>query len=332
MSLTLLHGCFQIELTVRDLGRWRSFMEGVLGAAPIEQRFAEELQAVVPDGFDIDNIDCGGATFQPNQPSPTFRSDGYRPAHVRYLEDVGPCVTNLNWCVDDIGHAKQLLHDLGAGPFVEGPSTLVSCLADYGPENTRPGASTRPFLFVGTRDLFGFDLEIMEPNFAHFVQQDVQRPCFYGKRTGVGVEGLRLQRLVVVVPDLEATYANLVEAFTPGSRSNPYAIRDGVHGRAFRISLGGIELEYCQPTTTGNPLAERLERYGTGVVDAVFGVPVIDSVLDRLAGYPEIEVSQRGGPLEGSGTSGQWVLSTREEVGFDIVLVELDGRALTSTP
>jgi hypothetical protein len=328
MSISLLHGCFQIELTVRELGAWRSFMEQVLGAAPIDQRLAEELRGVVPPGFDIDEIDCGQATFQPNQPAPM---DGYRAAHQRYLEEVGPCVTNLNYYVDDVFHAKRLLTGLGAVMDSEGPSTLIQAMTDYGPDNTRPGADERPYLFIGTRHLFGFDLEILEPNFEHFAEQDVQLPCFYGERPGDGVDGLRLQRLTVVVPDLEATHANIVEVFTPGSRSEPRDVQQGSHGRSFRISLGGIELEYCEPSAAGGPLADQLQRFGSGVIEAVFGLPSVDSVLERLASYPSVEVTQRSDVLGTPGPSTQWVLACRESAGFDIVLVEADERRLLAS-
>ena len=248
MSITLLYGCFQIESVVRDLDSVSAFMEKALGAAPIEQRLADELRAVVPDDYGIDQIDCGQATFQPNQPAPSLVAMGRRSAHQRYLDEVGPCITNLNYYVDDVVHAKRLLTTLGAETCSEGPSTLVSSLADYGPTNTRPGGDDRPYLFLGSRHLLGFDLEIMEPNFHRFVDQDVQLPCFYGPRPGDGIEGFRLLRLSIVVPDLQATYDNVVEIFTPGSRSNPYGVREGASGRAFRITLGGLELEYCQPT------------------------------------------------------------------------------------
>jgi hypothetical protein len=331
MSITLLYGCFQIESVVRDLPAMRSFLESALGAAPIEQRLADELRGVVPADYDIDQIDCGQATFQPNQTAPSMVAMGRVSAHQRYLDEIGPCITNLNYYVDDVFHAKQLLNGLGADTRSEGPSTLVESIRDYG-TNTRPGGDGRPYLFLGSRHLLGFDLEIMEPNFERFVDQDVQLPCFYGKRTGNGVEGLRLQRLVVVVPDLEATYDNLVEIFTPGSRSNPYAVREGPSGRAFRISLGGIELEYCQPSDPSGALARHFETYGSGVVAIEFGLPAIAAVLDRVAADPRSELTRAPDLLGVSGAPQRWMIACRELVGFDVVLEELDDHALVATP
>jgi catechol 2,3-dioxygenase-like lactoylglutathione lyase family enzyme len=329
MSVTLLYGCFQIEQVVRDLPASRAFLEAVLGAAPIEQRLAEELRGVVPEGYDIDGIDCGQATFQPNQMGPSMATRPKKSAHQRYLDAVGPCVTNLNYYVDDVFHAKELLTGLGSEICSEGPSTLVESIRDYG-DNTRPGGAARPFLFLGTRHLLGFDLEIMEPNFERFVDQDVQLPAYYGERTGTGVPGLRLQRLVVVVPDIEALHANLVEIFTPGSRSNPYGSREGTEGRAFRITLGGIELEYCQPSGSEGPLAEHLAAFGPGVVTIAFGVPAVASVLDRVAADPAIQVGEAVDLLGDPQAHERWMIAGREVVGFDIVLEELDGRPLVA--
>jgi len=321
MSITLLYGCFQIEQVVRDLPASRAFLERALGAAPIEQRLAGELRGVVPDGYDIDGIDCGGATFQPNQMSPSMATRPKTSAHQRYLDTVGPCVTNLNFYVDDVFHAKALLTGLGSEVCSEGPSTLVESLRDYG-ANTRPGGEHRPYLFLGTRRLLGFDLEIMEPNFERFVDQDVQAPAYYGERTGVGVTGLRLARLVVVVPDLEAVHRNLLEIFTPASRSNPYAFREGPQGRAFRIGLGGIEIEYCQPSGSEGALAEHLATFGSGIVAIDFGLPSVASVLDRVAADPVPRVTEAPDLLGDPHAPKRWAIASRELVGFDVVLEE----------
>src|SRR5262249_17829834 len=109
MSVTLLYGCFQIELVVPDIASARAFLEGVLGAAPIEQDFARDLRTLLPEGYGIDHVDCGGGTFQLNEaPKPAARAqrrdaraadvDGSDlGVHARYLDRVGPCVTNLNF-------------------------------------------------------------------------------------------------------------------------------------------------------------------------------------------------------------------------------------------
>src|SRR5262249_36943045 len=150
MSITLLYGCFQVELSVRDLDAGRAFMEGVLGAGRIEQQLAREIGELFPDGgYRVDHLDCGQATFQLNEPSPSLAYRGHRSVHQGYLDRVGPCVSNLNFYVDDLGHARNLLSELGAQTLTEGPSTVVKSLADYGPGNTRPGGDVRPFLFMG---------------------------------------------------------------------------------------------------------------------------------------------------------------------------------------
>jgi catechol 2,3-dioxygenase-like lactoylglutathione lyase family enzyme len=321
MSITLLYGCFHIELAVRDLDAARGFMETALGAAVIEQKLAGDLRALVPDGYLIDHVDCGSATFQLNQPSRGLAA-ARRSIHQHYLDEVGPCVTNLNFYVDDIAHARALLSDRGAETVMEGPTSIVNALSDYGPVNTRPGPETRRFLYLGSRQLIGFDLEIMEPNFLRFADQTAQQPCFVGPRPGSGL-GLRLQRLTIAVPDLATTYRNLLDLLAPGSRSTPYAERQTVRARAFRITVGGIELEYCQPLGTRGPLAAHLARYGSGVIAIAFGAADLGAVIERVRVDGSIRVSGALDLVGDGHADRRWQLPSRELLGFDIVLEEL---------
>jgi catechol 2,3-dioxygenase-like lactoylglutathione lyase family enzyme len=342
VSITLLYGCFQIELVVRDLDAARAFMERVLGAAPVEQEFARDLRTLLPEGCGIDHVDCGGGTFQLNMaPTPAARGSQADEigvefdvrgndlgVHARYLYEVGPCVTNLNFYVDDVVHAREMFSARGAQTLIEGPSTIVKTLAYYGPSNTRPDGDKRPFLFMGTRPLIGFDFEFMEPNFLHFADQSAQLPCFVGHRPGAGVEGLRLHRLTVGVPDLADTYKNLVDMFTPASRSNPYAIRQGSAAAAFRITLGGIELEYCQPLRADSALAEYLERCDRGVVWAEFGVPSLGSVLERVPADAPWRVTDDADLVGEDHSYRRCRIASREVVGFDVVLEEHNESAI----
>jgi catechol 2,3-dioxygenase-like lactoylglutathione lyase family enzyme len=327
MAITLLYGCCHIELSVRDLEATRAFMERVLGAALIEQELAASLRKLVPADGGIEHLDCGGATFQLNEPSPTLAARGHRSVHQEYLDLAGPCVTNLNFYVDDIVHARDLLTNVGAATRMQGPSSIAETFADYGPDNTRPGVDARPFLFLGTRPMIGLDLEILEPNFERFVDQTAQQPCFVGERPGTGVPGLRLLRLAIVVPDLAATYANLVEILAPGSRSNPYAIREGSFARAFRITVGGLELEYCEPLAAGCELAEQLDKYGPGVVAAVFGAPDVAAVIERALGDASVRVADVADLVGESDAPRSSRISTRELLGFDVILEQLDEHA-----
>jgi hypothetical protein len=68
--MTLLYGCFQVELSVRDLDGARGFLQETLGAEPIEQQLAREIGELFPaGGYRVDHLDCGQATFQLNEPS-----------------------------------------------------------------------------------------------------------------------------------------------------------------------------------------------------------------------------------------------------------------------
>lgn len=269
MAITLLYGCCQVETCVADLHAARSCMREALGAVPVEQDLARQIAALMPNsGYAVDHLECGGAVFQLNQPARGMEFNGQKSIHQSYLDRNGPCVTNLNYYVDDIGHARALLESMGAAVHIEGPSNVAPALGEYGPDNTRPGCGERPFLFMGTRHLIGFDLEIMEPNFLRVRDQSTQFPAFLEPRPGPAGD-LRLHRLVALVPDIEATWEAIRAIFAPASRSKPYAITRDEAGCSFRIGLGGMEIEYRTPAS--GPLAEQVTRDGAGVQTIVFG-------------------------------------------------------------
>lgn len=317
MAITLLYGCCQVETTARDIAEARNFFYDTLGAGPIEQELARQIDAIAPGTtYRCDHIGLGEAVFQLNQPDPQMVFNGHPSIHQAYLDRVGPCVTNLNFFIDDYVHAKALLAELGVPIHIEGPSSAAPALADYGPRNTRPGADARPFLFMGTRRLIGLDLEIMEPNFLRFAEQTVQYPAFVRPRPQTDDGNLLLRRLRIVVPGLEDTYRHLAGIFTPGCRSEPYAFREGPSGRAFRISLGGMEIEYCQPRSSHGAMAELLDSYGPGVVSIDFAARDLDAALARAAGKAAI-----GEEPDWLGTRGEarHRLASRDPIGFDTV-------------
>jgi catechol 2,3-dioxygenase-like lactoylglutathione lyase family enzyme len=325
VSISLLYGCFQIETSVRDLDTARSFMHEVLGAQPIEQKLAREITDLFPHGgYRVDHLDCGRATFQLNEPSPGLTFGGRKSVHQQYLDRVGPCVSNLNFYVDDIGHARRLLEHRGVATLTEGPSTVVSSLADYGPANTRPGGEDRPYLFMATRPLIGLDLEIMEPNFLRFADQTAQYPC-YVRPPERGDTPLLFQRLRLLVSDLEETHSNMVALFAPGSRSNPYALAADPRGRSFRIWLGGIELEYHQPSDRDTAAADRLARYGPGVTTVDFSAPYPSAVLERAGRW-----SARLVPTADERGADRHRVDARDIVGFDVLIEAKSSDALAA--
>lgn len=329
MAFTLLYGCGQIETTVRDLSAARDFMLGVLGAGEIEQLMARQITGLFPPGeYAIEHFDCGEGLFQFNAPSPQARFGEHGPLHGAYLERIGSCVTNLNYYVDDAVHARDLLAEMGAPIHIEGPSDIIPCLADYGPQNTREGAAARSFYFLGARDLIGLDLEFMEPNFLRFAEQTVQFPCFVHPRPKTGDGNLKLLRLRLVVNDLEAAYENLVRLIAPASRSNPYAIRRGARAKAFRIGLGGLELEYCQPLSSSAHLAELLSRFGPGVLTAEFAARDPEIVLERARARAGVQVGTEIDVFGDAVAEPRREIASRDLVGFDVVLEPLETPAL----
>jgi hypothetical protein len=320
MPISLLFGCSQIETCVANLVAARSYMGELLGAVPVEQELARQIAALMPgSGYDVDHLECGGAVFQINQPGRGMEFNGQKSIHQVYLDERGPCVTNLNYYVDDIGHARGLLTNLGAPVHIEGPSTVAAALADYGPDNTRPGGDDRPFLFMGTRHLIGFDLEIMEPNFWRLADQSTQFPAFIEPRPAE-TGPLRLHRLVVVVKELGATWDAIETIFAPGSRSKPYARSGNAAGRSFRLGLGGMEIEYCEAVSASGPVAAHLREHGPGIAAAVFGFPSTD---DWLSQHADWQTCDEAGDAVVTGIVSpepQVVALCRERIGFDVVL------------
>ena len=321
MSIMLLYSCTQVEMTVRDIPAARNFMIDVLDASKVEQQLASEIRALFPDGgYDLEHLDCGGAVFQFNEPSPALEFNGHKIVHQQYLDRIGPCITNLNFYVDDAEHANDVLASNGAAVQIEGPSNTAPSLADYGPENSRSGAEQRKFRFMGSRHLFGFDLEFMEPNFNRFSEQRAQIPNFIHPRPTSG-SNLQFQRLRIVVESLAQTYANIQNILLPACHSKPYHVHKGSLAQSFRISFGGMELEYCEPLKNEGELADQLSREGPGVVAVVFAAEDFNKIVTAaenancrveyepdFLGIKEPHAEIRPG------------IKSREIIGFDVVL------------
>lgn len=320
MTINLLFGCCQIETSAPDLAATRCFMVDAFGAGPAEQSLAREIAQIIPDpAYDVDHLECGEAIFQINQPSPSMTFNGQPSVHQSYLERVGPCVTNLNFFIDDHAHAHALLTSMGAMTHIQGPSSVARTLSDYGSDNSRKGADERPFLFMGTRALIGFDLEIMEPNFRRFTDQSVQYPAYVRPRPATGDGNLYLERLIVVVDDLETTLDNVETIFTPACRSRPYAHRRGPLGRSFRMTLGGIEIEYCQPLSADGAFSQARSRYGQGVMAITFSARDLPRALDRAAAA-NAQVVRLDNDLLGNACDPVYYAECRALTGFDVVL------------
>lgn len=320
MAITLLYGCCQVETSARDLDEVRRYMAEVLGAGPIEQELAGQIDRIIPlDDYGCDHIGLGEAVFQVNQPAAGMTYNGQKSVHQSYLDRIGPSVTNLNFFVDDIAHARALLIATGCATHIEGPSSAARALTDYGPGNTREGADERPFLFMGTRALIGVDLEIMEPNFLRFVDQQVQFPAFVHPRPEADDGNLLLRRLRIVMPDLDELERNLAALFTPASCSRPYDRREGSAARAFRVWFGGIEIEYCQPFAgSAGVLAEALGRDGPGVVAIDFAARDSDAALARAENH--VALGEEPDWLGEGGTRRGFLISSRDPIGFDTVI------------
>jgi hypothetical protein len=320
MTITVLFGCAQVETSVRDMDGACAYMADVLGGGPIEERMAREISELFPNGEHVvRHVGLGDAVFQLNQPSPDAVYRHQTSVHQRYLDTVGPSVTNLNFYVDDAPHAHALLTEMGAETSIEGPVTVIPCFSDYGADNMRPADEAARFYFMGTRPLIGLDLEFMETTFRSVSRQTLQYPAYLRPRPQVGDGNLQFTRLRLVVEDLYATYANLTRVFAPASRSRPYERREGPLARSFRAWVAGVELEYVQPLGAG-PAADHLQRFGPGVEAIEFAARDAAAILARTGSGPDCDLLGLGE------AGGRPRLAARERIGFDVVLASDDER------
>lgn len=283
-AIRLATTCAQIEMAVPDVHEACRAFEELLGAAPIEQEVVRRITGVV---LDIDHRWCGDAMFQ-------FCSPLVDDVPARHeLDRIGPCVTNLNFFVEDVEETVRLLTDAGATIRLSWRTSRGSWTRFLGEGNVRDTFADGYFL--GTRHLFGFDFETTEPMWHDLAKQHYFCPSFTEPSPPVTTGVDRLVRLRVLVEDLDRYLGNLTTLIDPRDRTGVTGHRTDATGRAARIALRGLELEYLQPAP-GTPEHERLARRGAGIDTAVFGVA-------DLAGWPSHH------------------MDTTDVLGFDIELV-----------
>jgi hypothetical protein len=297
VTIGLATQCAQIEMVVRDVPRACAWFEQVLGAVPIEQRVVQRITGVV---LDIDHRDCGDAMFQ----FCSVITDDM--PHRRFIDTYGPCVTNLNFFMDDADRAAEELSAAGADTKLDLPIG-AGLAALLGPELARPEEEMRRLYFMGTWPLFGFDLEFTNRPWRDDVEQDVFFPSFTYPRPTTNERVNRLTALRVVVDDVDRTIDNIVTLIDPGSRSEPYGESTSTGERSVSIRLRDLELRCTQVLEDSCCYAERA-RLGGGIVAAVFSVDGVESIV---ADATNVEVDRRDQRLR---------LASREIVGFDVEL------------
>lgn len=108
--------------------------------------------------------------------------------------------------------------------------------------------------------------------------------------------------------------------FSPACRSKPYAYQEGSLAKSFRITLGGIEIEYCQVLVDHGYLSGVLSRTGIGVAAIEFTADNIADVVGRATSEPAVCFEEGFDPLR-IGTSGKsYRVGCRSTTGFDVVL------------
>jgi len=327
MSITLTTPCVHIEEAVPDLAAAVGFMEGVLGAEKIEQDLVRFINDPVHKVLDLDHLDCGEAVFQFCMPVPGHE---YMPA-AKYLKAIGPCVSNLNFYVDDDARTAALLAAEGADTGSKFAMHLMfwdRLLGGMG--NCRPTEEMGDGYYMGTRRLWGFDFEFAKEPWKDLSKQRLQYPAFVTPRPPSASRVGRLSRLRVVVDDVQHCCDNLKRLISATSRTAVYDTHEGRQAKVAHIKLRGLELQYCQPLTPQGPLQDLLHRCGQGVSAAVFPVKRVETFL--AAADPQQLAKVDGKYVDWSAEVGDlaqswrlartYRLASRKILGFDIELEE----------
>jgi hypothetical protein len=297
VTIRLATQCAQIETVVHDVPRACAWFERTLGAMPIEQDVVRRITGKV---LHIDHRDCGDGMFQFCS---VITNDM---PHRWFIDTLGPCVTNLNFFMEDADDAHALLTAAGATTKLHLP-IAGGLRALLGPELARPEDEIRWLYFDGTRPLFGFDLEFTNRPWRDGVEQHVFHPSFTYPRPTSNTKVERLAALRVVVDDLDRAIHNLVTLIDADSRTEPYGeVSDGAE-REVRIRLGDLELRYTQPLTPASPYHDRLAR-GGGTEAAIFTTSDPGAIVDAVT---DAAVDRRGDRVH---------IASREILGFDVEL------------
>jgi hypothetical protein len=297
VTIRLATQCAQIETVVHDVPQACDWFSRTLGARPIEQDIVKRITGVV---LHIDHRDCGDAMFQ----FCSVITDDM--PHRWFIDRLGPCVTNLNFFMEDADHAHEVLAAAGATTKIQHP-IAASLRAMVGPDLARPEEEIRTLYFMGSRPLFGFDLEFTTRPWRDGVEQDAFYPSFTYPRPTTNEKVERLAALRVVVDDLDGAIGNLLTLVDPDSRSEPYDESSTAAGREVRIRLRDLELRYTQPRSAGSPYYDRL-AVGGGIEAAVFRTAKPDGIVDAVT---DAAVERRDGWLR---------IASREVLGFDVEL------------
>ncbi|CAB1367929.1 hypothetical protein [Denitratisoma oestradiolicum] len=264
--------------------------------------------------LDIDHMGCGGAVFQfcslitDDQP------------HQRYIDEIGPSLTNLNFAVDNVPHAEAQLASEGGCTLTKFHLSLMPWDELLGSGNAKPAEEMSDSIFADTHDQIGFDLEYSEtPLKAASWQEGLGTHA--ARRPDDRIQ--RLLRLRVMVHDLDGCLDRVQRLFSPASRSGVYHAWSSATAKSARIRLADLELEYCQPLTTEGPWHDYLEQFEQGISAAVFLVKDLKAAVAAMD--PEALAQARGeyiadqDPQASAATA--YRLNAKDILGFDIELV-----------
>jgi hypothetical protein len=297
MTIRLATQCAQIEMVVNDVQRACQWFSQKLGAMPIEQDLVKRITGKV---LDIDHRDCGDGMFQ----FCSVITDDM--PHVWFIDTLGPCVTNLNFFMDDADEAFEILAATGAATKLHLP-IAAGLRAVLGPDLARPEDEIKWLYFMGTWPLFGFDLEFTTRPWRDGVEQQVFYPSFTYPRPTTNETVDRLAALRVVVDDVDRTIGNLLTLIDRDSRSEPYGETTSPTERVVNIRLRDLELRYTQPLSPKAWYHDRVAS-GGGTVAAVFRTDDPDAIIDAVT---DAALERRDDRVR---------IASRDILGFDVEL------------
>lgn len=243
----------QVEYAVKDLSYSMDFFTNVFREHEVEKAFSGVL---TNPALDIRHSGFGKTVQQLCQPLMAGLP------HSSAVQDLGNCVHNLCYIVDNIDAVVANCHEAGLGALIEFP--LGDLWRQVLTEDNIRG-NHQSYIF-DTRAVFGFHLELAETPWQAEPQPPIMLPAYGLQWAQTGVDaGNTLRGINVVVEDLEHTlyilqsvFAGSVSLLHPPSRYN-----DG-DAYSMVVELGEVRLVFIQPGSTGE-LARLLRVRGPGV-------------------------------------------------------------------
>lgn len=305
---------FHIEIVVPDAEATYQFLHKVFGAQKVEEEMATYLDGLAPD-VRVIHVGIGGIVLQLVQPIREFES------WYNQLKEKGPSVHNLTFLVDDLENAVKTLEREGA-PSIWSVELERSRIFGAG-----AGAGPMPVHLVDAVDKVGFKIELAESPGGEGAQ-----PPFVTASEGAPVKTSPLFHIESVVDDVEEAYAFLNRAFGAQKVEEhiPAYLEEKLPGtRVIHVGLGGVVIQFVQPTEGLPSWYNQLKEKGPSVHNLTFLVDDLENALKVLEqeGAPSIwSVGLEKHRVFGDQAKGDLpvhMMDTLDKVGFRFEMAEM---------